>query len=425
MLACLWRGVTNLVFFKLIPMILFNLISLFSQPIFWVVMLIIWFQFRRMAKLKSDFFNVPEESVLRPTITATIYGVIGGILGSFILVLVGISVLEVGVQYLWILAIAMMLINQRFMCFAYAGGIISLVKYFFGFPHISIPQVMGLVAILHLVEALLILFSGHLGAVPVYIKSKDGRLIGGFNLQKFWPLPIVAMVATVVPNTETLTEIIKMPDWWPLIKAEFLNENDNIVYMMIPVIAGLGYGDIALTTRPKEKTSRSAFHLSIFSLILLGLSILSANYPGLGILAALFGPLGHEFVIFLGRRYEFSGQPKFANPERGIMILDLLESSPLNLAGLKTGDIILAINNIPVNNSYDLDYTLQFAGPVFEIEYLSGDKKIFKRKLIKREGIGKPLGLIIVPDSYGHPYLDFSKGESLLKKLINKFKLKR
>jgi len=409
-----------LVFLKLIPMILINIASLFAQPIFWVVMLIIWFQFRRMAKMKSELFNLPEESVLRPTIIATIYGVIGGIFGSFILVLVGVSVLEVGIQYLWMLAIAMMLINQRFMCFAYAGGIISVVKYFFDVPVISIPQVMGLVAILHLVEAVLILFSGHLGAVPVYVKAKDGRLVGGFNLQKFWPLPIVAMVAAVVPDTAAVSEVVKMPDWWPLIKAEFLNDSDNIVYMMIPVIAGLGYGDIALTTRPKEKTSRSAFHLAIFSLTLLGLAILAANYPGLGIIAALFSPLGHEFVIFLGRKCEFSGEPKFVNPEKGVMILDLLESSPLNKAGLNTGDIILAINGIPLNNNYDLDYALQFAGQVFEVEYLMGDRKIAKRKLIKRDGIGKPIGLIVVPEGYSHSYLNLSGGDSLLKRILKK-----
>ena len=150
-------------------------------------MLIIWFQFRRMAKMKSEFFNVPEESVLRPTIIATVFGILGGILGSFILVFIGISVLEVGIQYLWMLAIVFMLIDQRFMCFAYAGGMASLVNYFFGYPDISIPQVMALVAILHLVEALLILFSGHIGAVPIYVKGKDGRTVGGLICKNFGP----------------------------------------------------------------------------------------------------------------------------------------------------------------------------------------------------------------------------------------------
>ncbi len=410
-----------MVFLKLLPMIIYNLISLLFQPIFWLVMLIIWFQFRRMAKLKSDFFNLPQESVVQPTLIATVYGLIGGFIGSIILVLVGVSVLEVGVEYLWILAIAMMLVNQRFMCFAYAGGVLSAFKYITGVPDISIPQVMALVAILHLVEALLILFSGHLGAVPVYLKGKDGRLIGGFNLQKFWPLPIVAMVAAVVPDIGAIGEVIQMPEWWPLIKSGLFTEQENIVYMMVPVIAGLGYGDIALTTRPKEKSLRSAFYLAVFSLILLGLAILAANYPQFGIVAALFSPLGHELVIFLGRKYEFSREPKFTKPPQGVMILDLLESSPLKKAGLDTGDIILGINGIPVNSREDLEYLLDFFTEELEIEYLDDKKQVIRRQLIFRKGF-EPLGLIMVPDGYGHSYLNFSTGGGLLKSLFRKFK---
>lgn len=411
-----------MVFLKLIPMIFYNLISLFGQPIFWLVVFIIWFQFRRMAKMKSEFFNVPEESVLRPTIIATAFGILGGVIGSFVLVFVGVSVLEVGIQYLWVLAILFMLIDQRFMCFAYAGGMASIVNYFFGYPNISIPQVMALVAVLHLVEALLILLSGHLGAVPIYAKSKDGRLVGGFNLQKFWPLPIVAMVAVIVPETNIFSDVIKMPEWWPLIKSNLPADNDNLLYMMVPVIAGLGYGDITLTTHPREKSRYSAFFLAVFSIILLGLAVLAANYPRLAILAALFGPLGHELVIFIGRYREFSREPKFVSPPQGIMILDVLTSSPLSSAGIGPGDIILSINGMEVNNSNDLEYALLFAGSTIEIQYFSEQKKVLKTKNIQGVMPGKPLGLIIVPDNYGFSYLDISRGEGFFKRLMKKLK---
>ena len=44
-----------------------------------------------------------------------------------------------------------------------------------------------------------------------------------------------------------------MPDWWPLIKSNLLADTENILYVMVPVIAGLGYGDITLTTHPRKK----------------------------------------------------------------------------------------------------------------------------------------------------------------------------
>ena len=78
---------------------------------------------------------------------------------------------------------------------------------------------------------------------------------------------------------------------------------------------------------------------------------------------------------------------------------------------------MLNINGVPLNNSSDLEYALQFAGSSFEVEFLSGDNKIFKRKIIRRQNFEK-LGLIIVPDSFGHSYLEISKGESLFKKIF-------
>ncbi|MGI6227204.1 MAG: PDZ domain-containing protein, partial [Peptococcales bacterium] len=198
--------------------------------------------------------------------------------------------------------------------------------------------------------------------------------------------------------------------------------NENIVYMLVPVIAGLGYGDIALTTHPRGKTSYSAFLLAMFSIILLGLSVLAANYPSLAILAALFSPLGHELVIFLGRRREFSGKPKFVSPEEGIMVLDLLDSSPLKSAGVRIGDIILTLNGLNLKNSADLEYALQFVGYSFEIEFLSGEKKIFKRKIVKGRAAGQPLGLIIVPDNYSHSYLELASGEGFFKRFFKGLK---
>lgn len=401
-------------------MIFYNLVSLLFHPIFWIVIFIIWFQFKKTAKMKSSMFNLPEESIVRPTIIASLYGLLGGFIGSIILVFVGLSILEVGIQYLWILAVVLMLFNQRFMCFAYAGGILSLFNYFFGFPAINISQVMALVAVLHLVEALLILLSGHLGAIPVYVKDKSGKLIGGFSLQKFWPLPIVAMIAIANPDANLMAEVMKMPDWWPLIKSDLVVENENLVYMMLPVIAGLGYGDIALTGGAKEKSMRSASHLAVYSIILLGLAIIAAYIPALGVLAALFAPLGHELIIYLGRRHEFGQEPKYVDTDRGIMILDLLNNSPLRRAGLESGDIIISMNDEEVKKYSELEYFLQFGENNFRIRYFSDKKKKLVTSLVKRRDSETSLGLIPVPKGYSSSYLDFSKKDNFLRRFFKK-----
>ncbi len=43
-----------------------------------------------------------------------------------------------------------------------------------GLQLVNVPQVMALVAILHLVEAFLIYFTGSMNVLPIYVSTKEG-----------------------------------------------------------------------------------------------------------------------------------------------------------------------------------------------------------------------------------------------------------
>lgn len=199
----------------LLGLILYQMAILLVSPLFWLVVVIIGWQIRRTAKMKSDFFHVPREKIMRKTVFNVLLGLGGGFIGSVLLVLLGVSVEEIGIEYLWIVAIVLIMLRQRFMCFAYAGGLIALSKYLFGWPAVNIPQLMGLVAVLHLVEALLIYAGGTSKAMPVYIMGREQRLVGGFVMQSFWPLPLVALSAALTPiGLAGAGDMLAMPGWW-------------------------------------------------------------------------------------------------------------------------------------------------------------------------------------------------------------------
>jgi integral membrane sensor domain MASE1 len=108
------------------------------QPFFWLVVLLVWTQYRRMLKTKEAIYGL-QDSALRVSLIALVYGIIGGILGSFLMILFGVTINGVGVAWLWVIALVLMLISPRLLCFSYAGGVLAIISLIFGYPQVNIP----------------------------------------------------------------------------------------------------------------------------------------------------------------------------------------------------------------------------------------------------------------------------------------------
>ena len=141
----------------------------------------------------------------------------------------------------------------------------------------------------------MILLNGHNYPIPLYIEKK-GQVVGGFNLQKFWPLPLLALVG--MPDIYPAPGFT-MPDWWPLLREYSGISQEG--FALLPVVAVLGYGEISTTSPPSLRVKRSSWNLFVYSLVLLILvcisCYLSPDYCGSSVC-----PLGHELVIWLGMR---------------------------------------------------------------------------------------------------------------------------
>ncbi|WP_418790984.1 PDZ domain-containing protein [Phosphitispora sp. TUW77] len=401
-----------LCFFKLIAG---ELTSALQNPLFWVVLVLVAFQYRRIAKSRENLFGISGNTVFRDTLSATWYGFIGGLLGSILLILAGINLTGLAISYIWPLALILMLINPRFLCFSYAGGIVALSNLMLGIPAVDVPQLMGLVAILHLVESMLIYFSGHAGASPMYMKKPSGQIVGGFTLQKFWPLPIVAVA--FLSEASGLTLLPLMPDWWPLIQSG----NNFILGMsgvLFPFVAGLGYGDLALAHTPVEKSKLSARNLGIYSFILLGLAVLASRFQDIEYLAAVFAPLGHEIVIYVGQHIEFKGKPIFVPPLRGVRLLEAVPNTAVQAAGIRSGDVIYTINGQPVNSKLDIEAALGSGARLLEIEFITHSKKKWQRVIMELKPY-QPAGIIPVPEGDEYTYTEFVS-QSIISRIAEK-----
>ncbi|MBS3937497.1 MAG: PDZ domain-containing protein [Peptococcaceae bacterium] len=297
------------------------------SPMFYVVVVLIALQYRRAAALERRIYGRTKQNVLWQVLSSLVFGVLGGVLGSILLLSIGVTLSGNWLIYIWVVAILLAFISARLMCFAYAGGLVALCTLVFGWPAIDIPSLLALVALLHAVESILMYLSGHMGAMLVNVKNWRGEIVAGYSLQKFWPVPLLALLALPMPMPPDVATI-PMPEWWPLILPQGLGASFS--FWMIPIVAGLGYGELAITTTPRQKAKQSAFKLAAYSAVLFALAYLATRSAVFLYVAALFAPLGHELLVWTANRQEMNGVPLVVAPAETDLYLETKFSSPLD-----------------------------------------------------------------------------------------------
>ncbi|MEQ8200355.1 MAG: PDZ domain-containing protein [Syntrophomonadaceae bacterium] len=376
------------------------LVNYLTSPSFLFLYIILFalvaFQYRRLQTASESMLPCSKNVYLRAAAVSALLGLAGGVAGSVMLILLGVDLTGVPVGMLWLTAVLLMLIKPRFICFAYAAGLLSIISLVTGRPDIDVPQLMGLVGVLHLVESILIFISGSFCPWPVYI-NKDGRLRGGFNLQQFWPIPLVVLVAVGVIEPHGA---ILAPPWWPLLGGEN-SWGASQTYILLPVMAMLGYGEITTTKTPAAAVRTSSRHLLAYSAGLIGLAVLASHYSLLLPVVALYSPIGHELVIWLAMRAE-NGVPLYVPPRQGVMILDVLPGTPAYAQGLHSHDIILRAGGQSVNSYQEFLALSNQPGKTLLIQ-VARNREQFSRRLKIREN--RPIGIIPVPEEGAQRYL--------------------
>lgn len=407
---------------EIIQLLVLTTLTVFLEPLFWLILFVVAYQYRRMQNNQMAMFGVSGPPLKSQVLSAILFGLCGGFMGSLVLTVIGVNIERMGIQYIWPLAVLLAMIHMRFLCFAYAGGIVAIVNALTGWPDVDVPQVLALIAALHVTESLLIAVSGRYGASPIILKHGN-RLVGAFNLQNFWPLPLVLLGALAMPSGELPEGAFHMPDWWPLLPlGREAPSGKEWLYVMMPVVAALGYADTAISSTPEERRRKSALSLAFYSLSLLCMALLAAKYAWLTIPAALLSPLGHEYLIRRDNRFEQDGRPRYVPPARGVMVLDSLEGSLAKRLGVRTGDIILGLSGMNVDKGSDLAYAISWSPPLFELHLMRDGRE--KTLAGRFEPGDRVMGIILVPEGHETYYVTMAEDHGgplgrLLRKGLN------
>ncbi|MCT8976422.1 PDZ domain-containing protein [Clostridium sp. CX1] len=372
------------------------------------------------------------------TISQIVIGIFAGTLASIIMSYMGVVFDESSaVDLIFLVSIVFMFFNPRFICFAYSGaalGLASVILILIGttfnipnldFLRIDVTSLMTMVAILHFVEGILIMIDGETGYIPVFT-SREDKIIGGFALQRYWALPVA--VFFMLHNTSAISASwqVPLPNWWPIVNSSIpMNILKTAVVALIPFYGMIGYNSITFTKNRRQKTLISGLIIIIYSLVLFGLAQLAVYNLFFKFLVLIFAPAAHEGIIIIQRYLELKGIPKYISSDEGIMVLDVAPNSPAKEMGIKSGDLLVEINNEKIDSEDKIAETIRDCSNFiwFKVKKVTGK---FEQVSYNRMNSNKRLGIVFVPKGVPRDSmvvrLDETKFGEVLDKIKNKDK---
>ena len=355
-----------------------------------LILMMVYVHIKRNARLEESWLGFLRDTIKNRLMNVMLFGMITGLIASTLIILVGIPIDLNTILIIWPLSLFLTLLNERYLCFSYAGGILSLVSLIFGWPDIDVPSILALIGILHLTESILILLDGHKETLPVVMEHKRFKPIGAYIISKFWPVPLV-MLAIPSGVLQAAGGGIRMPDWWPLFGGQ---EGSSLV--LLPIAVVLEYTDLAITASPRQRANQTGLWLGAYSMLMIAIAVLSFGHVWLMVTGAVLMPALHELIWYLGRKRQLDGKPIFGAPWRGLRILDVIPDTLGSRMGLKPGDILLNLNGKGINSEEMLQEVLLTAPMYIWIDFSRNGKpgmaeyKTYNRELDR-------LGILFVP----------------------------
>ena len=378
-----------------------------------ILILLCVFLYRKNSRITMMQKIMVGERFISPielTLSQLVLGILGGAIGSIILTNVGVMFHEnSGIDLIFLFSFFLMFIKPRYICFSYSGAILGLLTILLNYLgslgvikntylsniQLDIMALITLIAILHIVEGFLIAIDGSKGAIPVFT-HRDGKLIGGFSLERYWPLPIAIMFLTT-RDFSVSSSVINTPEWWPLIKGDVnMALIGTAIASVIPIYGVLGYKSITFTKSKKTKALISGIFNVIYGIILIGVAYLTKFGLAAKIIALILMPTLHEGMIFLQMFMETKDKAKFVSDDEGVTVLEVAPNSEAWNVGIKSGDKILEIDDNKV-----IEYTMIYEAiskgiKEFKLKIRDAKGKI-KEVIISTPSGNKRLGIVLIP----------------------------
>lgn len=409
-----------------------------TEPYLVVILFIMGFVLYRQNKkttvMQKMIIGDAVDSTFELTISQLVIGIFAGCAASILLSYLGVIFDEnSAVDLIFLISIILMFWSPRLICFSYSGALLGatsllfkwlsivLVKPGLDFLKIDIPALMTLVAVLHFIEGILVIADGKRGAIPVFTK-RDDKIVGGFAMQRYWALPVALLLMVHDKSLVNMSNQVALPGWWPILKGGILPETlKDALITLFPFYGMIGYSSITFTKSKQEKSTISGLFIILFSILLFILARLATLNLVFEILLLVFAPLAHEAMLNIQKYIEIKEKPKYISENNGIMVLDVAPDSPANKMGIKSGDLLVEVNDKIIENEEDIFAALREASSFiwFKIKKSTGN---IEEVSYNRMNSDTKLGVVMVPRGMPKDSMVVKLDENRFEEILDKIK---
>lgn len=386
------------------------IIHLWIHPFYYLGLILLILHYHRQVAFERLCFHARLHSVTTETWMSLIWGLFAGLFASVLFLAMGVVIRPFDLLWVWGITLILSIFRVRYLCMAYAVGIVGILHsisvwmsiealasfgWYTSLQQIHLPSLLALVGLLHLVETFLVRKQGTRAAMPIFVEGKRGKVVGGYQLQRFWPIPLFMWVpmssdlGSIVPGAEALTQ------WgWPWIAGAVAIQALTI----IPFPAFIGYGERTISQYPERLATQASRYLVVYGLFIFALAWLIELWSFLSILGAILAVGLHEAMIIYSQSKDQSRKPLYVHDDRGLMILAVLPDSAAEEMGIQPGEMIAKVNGLTVRIKEDLHKALQKNPAHCKMEIINreGHVKFAARSIFAGEH--HQLGILLAPD---------------------------
>lgn len=399
--------------------------GLWTAPFYYAALLFVLLRVRRQTSIERKLFAVKLHSWWSEWWRIALWGAVAGVGASIVFLFLGAAVTLPALSMLWIIALLLAAARVRFLCFAYAAGVLGLAQAalsgmdaaalpsFAGYvvgevQAIHLPSLFALVGVLHLAEAALVRAQAARLATPLFFEGKRGKPVGGYQLQGYWPVPLLLLV----PFGFAAGGVEAALPWPTLFDGAGAGAGLSAGWAALAFPVLIGFHSVSLAQGAREKARGSALRLAGYGLAVTAAAIVLHFVPVWWMAATVsllcFGL--HELLVALDRREEAVRAPYFVHDGRGLKVLAVVPGSPAAELGIEPGHVLRKVNGAAVRDRAQLHAAMRQNAAFMKLEVLNldGESRFLQRAMYANEH--HQLGIVLCPDERTMYVASFREG---------------